>query len=287
MSSSTTTSGGLAQYLLDKGGDEMFDDAITDYRGTRGDPRKVVAGFDPSQEESLLAQEQTGRDMMAGTGIWDNRAQGAQALQRTAGGLLGQASAAGNLGSARSEAAMGKALLDKQDEYTQQSQGFRQAGAQMLGEAGTARRDLAQQDLDAPTTSRQRVLGLLGQGPQDSTTTKRGTHCCTAAQSEGHMTFTEVKKLRAWHRKQSMIWQEGYDVWGKVVAENWISGRSKWSSDRVRDFYNHRIYGKRTIGSVYADIVIVPLSYLIGIYKVLKKRFNFEKILSENAGVKE
>jgi len=112
-------------------------------------------------------------------------------------------------------------------------------------------------------------------------------YCCTASWKRNQMTITEIKELRKWHRQQSNMWQEGYDVWGKVVAENWISGRSKWSSDRVRDFYNHRIYGKRTIGSVYADIVIIPLSYLIGIYKVLKKRFNFEKILSENAGVKE
>jgi len=90
-----------------------------------------------------------------------------------------------------------------------------------------------------------------------------GTHCCTAANERGDMTLTEVKKLRAWHRKQSKIWQRGYDVWGKVIADNLVA-KSKWQSNRVRDFYNHKIYKKRTIGSIYADIVIYPMSMIIG-----------------------
>ncbi len=105
-----------------------------------------------------------------------------------------------------------------------------------------------------------------------------GTHCCTAAQKRGDMNFTEVKKLRAWHRKQSMIWQEGYDVWGKIVADNLVA-KSKWQSDRVRDFYYNKIYGKKSIGSLYADIVITPISMIIGTYKVLKKKINFGRIL--------
>ena len=107
-----------------------------------------------------------------------------------------------------------------------------------------------------------------------------GTHCCTAAQARGDMTITEVKKLRAWHRKQDMFWQEGYDVWGKVIADNLVA-KSKWQSDRVRDFYDHKIYGKRTIGSMYADVVIYPMSYIIGGYRVLK---NTLKIKGKNYG---
>jgi len=107
-----------------------------------------------------------------------------------------------------------------------------------------------------------------------------GTHCCTAAQARGDMTITEVKKLRAWHREQDMFWQEGYDVWGKVIADNLVA-KSKWQSDRVRDFYDHKIYGKRTIGSMYADVVIYPMSYIIGGYKILK---NTLKIKGTNYG---
>lgn len=91
----------------------------------------------------------------------------------------------------------------------------------------------------------------------------KGTHCCTAAEKRGDMSLTEVKKLRAWHRKQSIVWQKGYDIWGKVIADHLVA-KFKWQSDRVRDFYNHKIYGKRTLGSVYADVVIYPMSIVIG-----------------------
>ena len=100
-------------------------------------------------------------------------------------------------------------------------------------------------------------------GNENDSGSNTGTHCCTAANERGDMTLTEVKKLRAWHRKQSKIWQRGYDVWGKVIADNLVA-KSKWQSNRVRDFYNHKIYKKRTIGSIYADIVIYPMSMIIG-----------------------
>jgi len=107
------------------------------------------------------------------------------------------------------------------------------------------------------------LRGNTGGGNDSSSNSKDGTHCCTAANERGDMTLTEVKKLRAWHRKQSKIWQRGYDVWGKVIADNLVA-KSKWQSNRVRDFYNHKIYKKRTIGSIYADIVIYPMSMIIG-----------------------
>jgi ribosomal protein S16 len=103
-----------------------------------------------------------------------------------------------------------------------------------------------------------------------------GTHCCTASQKRGDMSLTEVKKLRAWHRQQSIYWQEGYDIWGKVIADHLVA-KSKWQSDRVRDFYNHKIYGILTLGSIYADIVIYPMSYIIGLYKVLSPKIKSTK----------
>jgi hypothetical protein len=97
-----------------------------------------------------------------------------------------------------------------------------------------------------------------------------GTHCCTAAENRGIMTLTEVKKLRAWHRKQPIIWQEGYDIWGKVIADTLIS-KSDWSSRRVIDYYKHKIYGKRSFGSTLADIVIYPISMIVGTYVCISK----------------
>ena len=37
------------------------------------------------------------------------------------------------------------------------------------------------------------------------------------------MTITEIKELRKWHRQQSSIWQEGYDIWGRQVADNLVA----------------------------------------------------------------
>ena len=117
----------------------------------------------------------------------------------------------------------------------------------------------------------------IDEAPGDNGGSSDGTHCCTAAQRRGDMSFTEVKKLRAWHRNQSEIWQEGYDIWGKIIADNLVA-KSKWQSDRVRDFYNNKIYGKKSIGSLYADIVITPISMIIGTYKVIKKKFELKDI---------
>lgn len=102
-----------------------------------------------------------------------------------------------------------------------------------------------------------------GSGNDNGNNNSGGTHCCTAANERGDMTLLEVKKLRVWHRRQSKIWQRGYDVWGRVMADNLVA-KYKWSSDRVRDFYNHKIYGKRTIGSTFADFCIYPMSMIIG-----------------------
>jgi hypothetical protein len=109
-----------------------------------------------------------------------------------------------------------------------------------------------------------------------------GTHCCTAANERGDMTLLEVKKLRVWHRKQSKIWQKGYDVWGRVMADHLVS-KYKWSSDRVRDFYNHKIYGKRTIGSTFADLCIYPMSMVIGcILTVMPPILGYQKQENKN-----
>jgi len=97
------------------------------------------------------------------------------------------------------------------------------------------------------------------------------TYCCTASRNRGDMTDDEVKELRKWHFNQSDIWIKGYDVWGKIIADNLVS-KSKWQSDRVRDFYYHKIHGVRTMGSIYADMVIYPMTYLIGGYKILTNK---------------
>ena len=165
---STTTSGIAPEfipYIRD-----VLSDAETRYQSTVKDPSKLVTGLDPSQEEALKAQESQGRQMMAGTGIYDLSGLAKQDLQNTLGGLQGQASMGGALGSARSQAATNKALLDKSGDWLSRRQELANAGAKMLGEAGTTRRDYAQQRLDAPHTAASRFFGYLGSAPQQQTT---------------------------------------------------------------------------------------------------------------------
>jgi len=126
------------------------------------------------------------------------------------------------------------------------------------------------------------MRGQTGGGSDSSPSGGGGTHCCTAANERGDMTLLEVKKLRVWHRKQSKIWQKGYDVWGRVMADHLVS-KYKWSSDRVRDFYNHKIYGKRTIGSTFADLCIYPMSMVIGcILTVMPPILGYQKQENKN-----
>ena len=165
---STTTSGIAPEfipYIRD-----VLSDAETRYQSTVKDPSKLVSGLDPSQKEALTAQETQGRQMMAGEGIYDLSGLAKQDLQNTLGGLQGQASMGGALGSARAQAATNKALLDKSGDWLSRRQELANAGAKMLGEAGTTRRDYAQQRLDAPHTAASRFFGYLGSAPQQQTT---------------------------------------------------------------------------------------------------------------------
>ena len=185
--------------------------------------------------------------------------------------------------------AKGEVMRTQADAYNQNRADDQSAASKRAGERSAAinnrdkSKQTAQEARDEFNASRADEIRTKHGGNKQTDSNGEdlgGTHCCTAAQARGDMTITEVKKLRAWHREQDMFWQEGYDVWGKVIADNLVA-KSKWQSDRVRDFYDHKIYGKRTIGSIYADVVIYPMSYIIGAYKVLK---NTLKIKGTNYG---
>jgi hypothetical protein len=46
-----------------------------------------------------------------------------------------------------------------------------------------------------------------------------GSWCCTASFKRKEMEIRHVKAFRRWHVKQSRIWQEGYHIWGRIVAD--------------------------------------------------------------------
>ena len=97
-----------------------------------------------------------------------------------------------------------------------------------------------------------------------------GTHCCTASYKQQAMTISQVKELRRWHRKQSQIWQDGYDVWGKYVA-NGLVAKSKWQASVVKSVYDLIIKKKLTLKGLYGIMVISSGVYPIGLLKRITK----------------
>ena len=80
------------------------------------------------------------------------------------------------------------------------------------------------------------------------------------------MTISEVKELRRWHRKQSQIWQDGYDVWGKYVADGLVA-KSKWQASVVKSVHDLIIKKKLTLKGLYGIMVISSGVYPIGLFK--------------------
>lgn len=152
---------------------KVFKDVDARYSDTVGDPDKIVAGLDPSQQASLALSEADAAQKISGTGIYDDRDMVSRDLRNVMGTQLGQASMGGALGSARSQRAMQGALADKADEWNINRRQVVGEGIDQLGTAGTTRRDYAQQRLDAPDTAAKRYFGYL-HGTGTGTTTTGG-----------------------------------------------------------------------------------------------------------------
>ena len=80
------------------------------------------------------------------------------------------------------------------------------------------------------------------------------------------MTISQVKELRRWHRKQSQIWREGYDIWGKYIADKLVA-KSDWSASVVKSVYELIIKKKLTLKGLYGIMVISLGVYPIGLFK--------------------
>ena len=94
--------------------------------------------------------------------------------------------------------------------------------------------------------------------------------CCTASFKQGEIPIKKVKAFRRWHVKKSRIWQEGYHIWGRIVADIWLS-KSKWAAKGTNDLFNLIMNGKITFRGLLAWLVITPPALLIGSYVVLRK----------------
>ena len=96
-----------------------------------------------------------------------------------------------------------------------------------------------------------------------------GTYCCTASWKRNQMTISEIKELRKWHRQQSSMWQEGYDIWGKWVADKLVA-KSDWSASVVKDVYEALIHKNYTAKGLFGLAVIIPGVYATALYRRMR-----------------
>jgi glutamine cyclotransferase len=108
--------------------------------------------------------------------------------------------------------------------------------------------------------------GGVGQSMDDS-------WCCTASYKRGAMAIKEVKAFRRWHVKKSRVWQEGYHIWGRIVADKWLM-KSQWAAKGTQDLFNLIMHKKVTFRGLLAWLVITPPAMLIGSYIVLAQRLD-------------
>ena len=132
-------------------------------------------------------------------------------------------------------------------------------------------------DLDLQTALSQDIeIILMSSGNGSTEDLSVGQHgggdswCCTASFKQGEIPIKKVKAFRRWHEKKSRIWQEGYHIWGRIVADQWLS-KSKWAAKGTNDLFNLIMNGKITFRGLLAWLVITPPALLIGSYVVLKK----------------
>jgi hypothetical protein len=100
----------------------------------------------------------------------------------------------------------------------------------------------------------------------DSGSDSGGSYCCTKmVEHELWSTRREYAKMCVWHRKQPQWWIDGYDIWGKVIANTVLAKKSPFWTRVMQEFYEHHALKKeRTIYSTIGDITIYPGSFICG-----------------------
>lgn len=103
--------------------------------------------------------------------------------------------------------------------------------------------------------------------------TGSGCWCCTASYKRNEMDIRHVKAFRRWHVKKSRVWQEGYHIWGRIVADKWLM-KSQWAAKGTQDLFNLIMHKKVTFRGLLAWLVITPPAMLIGSYIVMAQRLD-------------
>lgn len=98
-----------------------------------------------------------------------------------------------------------------------------------------------------------------------------GTYCCTAMRKNGDWTsHIKVYRMHKWHFDQPQWWRDGYDVWGKIIADKLITKKGNFWAKCFDAFYEKRVKGgKSTIKSTVAEVIMYPAVFAIGMAKKL------------------
>ena len=97
--------------------------------------------------------------------------------------------------------------------------------------------------------------------------------CCTASFKRKEMEIRQVKAFRRWHVKQSRVWQEGYHIWGRIVADKWLM-KSRWAAKGTQDIFNLIMHKKVTFRGLVAWATVIPPAMLIGSYIVFLQKLD-------------
>lgn len=97
-----------------------------------------------------------------------------------------------------------------------------------------------------------------------------GTYCCTKMRDRGIWDSPiKVYRMHKWHYDQPQWWRDGYDVWGKVIADKLIA-KGKFFPDLLDAFYDRKVKkGKITAKSLMANVIMYPAVFAIGMTRKL------------------
>ena len=102
---------------------------------------------------------------------------------------------------------------------------------------------------------------------------RAGCWCCTALFARDEVEICNVKAFRHWHVQQPPVWQEGYHIWGCIVADKRLM-KSQRVAGGTQDLFNLIMHKKVTLRGLLAWLVITSPAMLIASYIVLAPKLD-------------
>ena len=93
-----------------------------------------------------------------------------------------------------------------------------------------------------------------------------GSYCCTKMVNHGIWTTRrEFALMHKWHREQPQWWRDGYDVWGKILAEKFLADNNSFWTSVMHEMYQHLVRNKKlSLKSALAYGIMYPGVFAFG-----------------------